>query len=311
MCMWWCTFFTGSSEAPPCPSPLVYSRTSNWNYISLTLVNRENTLLPAPLAGNLWSRQNRARHGVRGKSPSLELWPTYLLSWETIMMLKMKQTMQCWQLCSWERDKGFEKVLKYFPKGSLCPWQKRQKCGNSGGSTLELGNYSSPLHSSAWKGRMTIWFHFSKSPSMQSLCLFVVPFSAAEEMLLNVHVCPTLIYFKGFKFYAQHLLCVKSLSSDNSRILCKYFYCNSGGHSIGSIQKDAAHWAGAMGRVEFSPPHASPGCALPSFLLPCLLGAALCCWVKRKLQLYYGGQQCGGTVEKHLSPWINSEMWFF
>lgn len=59
---------------------------------------------------------------------------------------------------------------------------------------------------------------------MQSLYLFVVPFLAAEEMLLNVHVCPTLIFFKGFKFYARHLLCMKSLSSDNSRILCKYFF---------------------------------------------------------------------------------------
>lgn len=132
---------------------------------------------------------------------------------------------------------------------------------------------------------------------MQSLCPFVVPFLAAEEMLLNVHVCPTLIFFKGLKFYTRHLLCVKSLSSDNSRIVSIFFfYCNSGGHSTGSIQKDAAHWTGAMGRVEFIPQHTSPGCALPSLLLPCLLGAALCWWVRRKQQLYHGGQQRGGTV---------------
>lgn len=147
---------------------------------------------------------------------------------------------------------------------------------------------------------------------MRSLCLFVVPFLAAEEMLLNVHICPTLIFFKGFKFYARHLLCVKSLSSDNSRILCKYFfYCNSGGHSIGSIQKDAAHWTGATGRVKFSPQHASPGRALPSFLLPCLFGIALCWWAKRKLQPYHGGQQRGRTVWEALVTMNNIEMYFF
>lgn len=84
------------------------------------------------------------------------------------------------------------------------------------------------------------------------------------------------------------------------RTLCKYFYCNSGGHSIGSIEKDAARWTGAMGRVEFSPPHSSPGRALPSFLLPSLLGAALCLWVKRKLQPHHRGQQHGSAVREAL-----------
>ena len=135
---------------------------------------------------------------------------------------------------------------------------------------------------------------------MQSLCLFVVSFLTAGERLLNVRTCPTLMFFKGFKVSARCLLCVKSLSSDNSRKLCKYFYCNSGGHSIGSIQKDTARWTGAMGRVDFSPPHASPGCALPSFLLPCLLGAALRLRVKRKLQPHYGGQQHESTVREAL-----------
>lgn len=115
-----------------------------------------------------------------------------------------------------------------------------------------------------------------------------------------MRICPTLMYFKGFNVSARHLLCVKSLSSDNSRRLCKYFYCNSGGHSVGSIQKDAAHWAGAMGRVEFSPPHASPGCALPGFPLPCLHGAALRSRIKRKLQPHYRGQRHESTVREAL-----------
>jgi len=55
-----------------------------------------------------------------------------------------------------------------------------------------------------------------------------------------------------------------------------------------------------MGRVEFSPWHASPGCALPGFLLHCLLGAALRLRVKRKLQPDYGGQQHESTVQEAL-----------
>lgn len=125
------------------PLHLSIERTHYWLHLLLVIfgVGREN--------------KHRARHGLRGKFPSLEPWSTYLLWWKTIIMLKMKQTMQCWQ-CSWERDKGFEKVMKYFSKRPLCLWQQRQKRGNSGGSTLELGNNSSLLNSSVWKGHITI-----------------------------------------------------------------------------------------------------------------------------------------------------------
>lgn len=191
-------------------------------------------------------------------------------------MLKMKQTTQWWQLCSLD-----------------CFVHDRNV------AVAQAGHHRwgiTALHSSVWKGHMTIWPHFRKLSSMQSLFLIVVPFLTAEDRHLNPHICPTQVFFKGFKFSPQCLLCMKSFSSDNSRIFCKRFYCNSSGHSIGSIQKDAARWTGAVGRVEFSPSHASPRCALPSFLLLCLLGAAPSLWVKRKLQPHYGGQQHESTV---------------
>lgn len=128
------------------------------------------------------------------------------------------------------------------------------------------------------------------------ICCFLM----AEEWLLNVCICATLIFFKGCKVSARNLLCMKSLSSDNSRILCKYFYCNSSRHSVGSSEKEAARWTGAMGRVEFGPSHASPGCAPSSFLLLCLLGAARHLQVKIKLQPHCRDQQHESTAQEAL-----------
>lgn len=139
---------------------------------------------------------------------------------------------------------------------------------------------------------MTIWSHVSKSSSMQSFCHCFL--NRRREALRCTHLPHTTVFSKGFKVSARHLLCMESLSSDHSRILCKHFYCNSGGHSIGSIQKNAAHWPGAMERVEFI--HPTVPCHTP-FCFACLELPWAC---KLKLQPHCRGQQHESTVQEAL-----------
>lgn len=148
---------------------------------------------------------------------------------------------------------------------------------------------------------------------MQSLCPFVVPFLAAEEMLLNVHACPTLIFFKGLKFYARHLLCVKSLSSDNSRIVSILFFFIV---ILVATAQGASRRMQLTGLERWGGWNSSPSTlhqAVPCQAFSCHASLELPCAgeLEENSSCIMGANNVEVQCEKHLSPRINTEMYFF